>query len=67
MAMWHVAFTAPQVIAPLIGGIAAYYFNRALGSGFGYRVVMFMVIVYLLAGAAMVRPIRSGLPGRRLP
>jgi MFS family permease len=59
MGIWHVAFTVPQVLAPLIGGVLAYVFNLHFGQGFGYRVVLMAVIVYLAVGTAMIRPIRE--------
>jgi MFS family permease len=59
MGIWHVAFTVPQVVAPLIGGGLAYFFNLQLGQGFGYRVVMMAVIVYLAVGTWMIRGIRE--------
>jgi len=59
MGVWHVAFTVPQVIAPLVGGVLAYFFNQHVVQGFGYRVVLMAVIVYLAVGTAMIRPIRE--------
>ena len=59
MGVWNVAFTVPQVVAPLIGGGVAYFFNQHVGPGFGYRVVLFLVIVYLTVGTAMIRPIKE--------
>lgn len=67
MGVWHVSFTVPQVVAPLIGGPVAYLFNHKitalfghpLGSGFGYRVVLMLVIVYFAAGVALIRPVRE--------
>jgi len=59
MGVWHVAFTVPQVIAPLVGGTIAYFFNTYVGPGFGYRVVLFLVLGYLVAGAALIRPVRE--------
>ena len=59
MGIWHVAFTVPQVLAPLVGGVLAYVFNLHFGQGFGYRVVLMAVIVYLAVGTAMIRPIRE--------
>lgn len=64
MGVWHVAFTVPQVIAPFIGGMVAYYFNQHVGQGFGYRVVLFLVIVYLVIGTAMIRPIKERVVAR---
>ena len=59
MGIWHLAFTVPQVIAPLIGGGVAYFFNAQFGGGFGYRVVLFLVVVYLFLGTLLIRPIRE--------
>ncbi|GDX40434.1 MFS transporter [Armatimonadota bacterium] len=70
MGIWHAAFTIPQVLAPLIGGTVAYIFNQGFlksaatsyGPGFGYRVVLFLVIVYLGLGCLVLRPVRERLP-----
>ena len=69
MGIWHVAFTVPQVLAPFIGGTIAHLFNvympqryawlHDLGPGLGYRVTLLLVIVYLVIGTAMIRPIRE--------
>ena len=59
MGVWHVAFTVPQVVAPLIGGIVAYFFNQHVGHGFGYRAVLFLVLIYFGLGTAMIRPIKE--------
>jgi MFS family permease len=59
MGIWHVAFTVPQIVAPLIGGPVAYAFNHSVAPGFGYRVVLFLVVGYLLLGTALIRPIRE--------
>lgn len=69
MGIWHAAFTIPQVVAPIIGGAVAYLFNEGAlksavapyGSGFGYRVVLCLVIVYLGAGCLILRPVRERL------
>ncbi len=69
MGIWHAAFTIPQVIAPIVGGAVAYLFNEgalksavaSYGSGFGYRVVLCLVIVYLGAGCLILRPVRERL------
>lgn len=62
MGIWHVAFTVPQVIAPVIGGVVAYLFNQHFGHGFGYRAVLSLVIVYFAIGAAMITPIKERVP-----
>lgn len=68
MGVWHAAFTVPQVVAPLIGGTVAYFFNQGaaaplfrahFGPGSGYRVVLALVILYLAAGTLLIRPIRE--------
>lgn len=69
MGIWHAAFTVPQVIAPLIGGSVAYLFNEGalkasvsgFGSGFGYRIVLCLVLVYLAAGTLLLRPVQERL------
>lgn len=70
MGVWHVSFTVPQVIAPMIGGPVAYLFNNRIhsilghntGPGFGYRVALLMVILYFVAGVALIRPVRERIP-----
>jgi MFS family permease len=59
MGIWNVASTVPQVIAPLLGGLAAYQFNHRIYQGFGYRATLSMVIIYLIVGTIMIRPIRE--------
>lgn len=62
MGIWHVAFTAPQVAAPFLGGLVAYAVNVHWGAGVGYRVVLALVIGYLALGVLMIRPIREAAP-----
>jgi Na+/melibiose symporter-like transporter len=59
MGIWHGAFTVPQVVAPLIGGVVAYNVNQAFGQGAGYRATLAMVLLYLAIGALMIVPIRE--------
>ena len=59
MGVWHVAFTVPQVVAPLLGLAVAYVFNVRIGGGFGYRVAMGLALVYFVMGTIMIRPIRE--------
>ncbi len=59
MGVWHVAFTVPQVIAPLVGGIVATLFAHVGPPGFRYRVVMFLVLAYVAWGTALLRPLRE--------
>jgi len=66
MGVWHVAFTVPQVIAPLLGLALAYAFNIRIGGGFGYRVAMGLALVYFIMGTIMIRPIRERIiPGAK--
>ena len=64
MGIWHVAFTVPQVVAPLIGGMVAYFFNQRVEQGFGYRAVLFLVIIYFALGTIMIRPIKERVLGK---
>ena len=59
MGIWHGAFTVPQVVAPIVGGVVAHLVNGAFGGGAGYRAVLFLVLVYLVIGALMIRPIQE--------
>ncbi len=59
MGIWHVAFTVPQVVAPLVGGLVAYFFNQHFGHGLGYRAVLFSVMIYLFLGTLLLHPIKE--------
>ncbi len=67
MGIWHAAFTVPQVIAPLVGGSFAYLFNEGalkasvagFGPGFGYRIVLCLVLLYLAVGTFILRPVKE--------
>jgi MFS family permease len=65
MGVWHVAFTVPQVVAPLIGLAVAYVFNIRIGGGFGYRVAMGLALAYFIMGTIMIRPIRERVIGHK--
>lgn len=51
MAIFHIAFTAPQVVGLLLGGL--------IGQFFGYRAVFFTVPFYLLIGALLIAKVRE--------
>ena len=51
MAIFHIAFTVPQVLALTIGGF--------LGNSFGYRMVYWTVPIYLFIGALMIAKVRE--------
>ncbi len=59
MGIWHGAFTVPQVVAPVVGGVVAYHVNLALGKGAGYRATLALVLLYLAIGAVLIAPIRE--------
>lgn len=59
MGFWHFSCTVPQVIAPLIGGLAAYGGNKLVAPGFGYRIALLMVIGYFAVGAVLMRAVRE--------
>jgi MFS family permease len=66
MGIWHVAFTVPQVIAPIIGGTLAHALKvqNPGDPGIAYRVVLFLVVIYLAGGAILLRPIRERIFAR---
>lgn len=51
MAIFHIAFTAPQVLGLMMGGY--------IGTHFGYRAVFLSVPVYLIIGAALISKVRE--------
>lgn len=51
MAIFHIAFTAPQVLSLLLGGL--------IGEHFGYRAVFFTVPFYLVAGMLLISKVRE--------
>jgi len=53
MGIWGIAGTFPQVLAPGIGGMLLDIFNR-VGHNYGYPVVFFTVVVYLIVGTLML-------------
>jgi len=46
MAIWHLAFTVPQVIAPIVGPIAD-KINALYGGGLGWRLALGIILIYL--------------------
>jgi MFS family permease len=51
MAIFHIAFTVPQVLALTIGGL--------LGHAFGYRTVFWLTPVYLIIGVLLISKVRE--------
>ncbi len=62
MGIWNIAGTAPQVIAPGIGGLLLDRFNR-VGDHLGYPVLFLTVVAYLLIGTAMLLKVKEPRPG----
>jgi MFS family permease len=58
MGIFHVAYTLPQVMVPLIGGVMIGAVD-AVSPGNGYRVIFALSIVFFVAGTVLVSRIRS--------
>jgi MFS family permease len=65
MAIWNLGASAPQVAAPIIGGLLVDHVGAATGDlGAGYRVVFALIALFVACGAAalaFVREPRAGL------
>lgn len=59
MGIWHISFTVPQVVAPLVGGVVAYYIKMHCGPALAYRVVFMVALVYFAIGTTMIHSIRE--------
>jgi MFS family permease len=58
MGVFHIAYTLPQVIVPLIGGALITAMNAA-APGNGYRIVFGLSIVFFLLGTVFVYRVRT--------
>lgn len=58
MAVWHACLTLPQVVAPAFGVIAD-LLNKQFGRGIGWRAAMLSTVIYLIAGALLLRRVRE--------
>jgi MFS family permease len=58
MAIWHLAWTLPQVVAPAVGPLADKV-NHIYGHGLGWRVALGFILIYLVLGVLCIRPIRE--------
>lgn len=66
MALWNIGASAPQVLSPLIGGIAADRIAAAAHDpGTGYRVLFDLLAVYIALGAAALAFVREPRAGNR--
>ena len=59
MAIWHIAMTMPQVVAPLIAGPLGDHWNAQYGLGAGWRWIFALAPIYFLASAFLLRPVRE--------
>lgn len=68
MAIWNLGASAPQVAAPIIGGLLVDHIGEATGDlGAGYRVLFALIAFFVACGAAalaFVREPREGLAPR---
>ncbi|MFQ3611282.1 MAG: MFS transporter [Fimbriimonadales bacterium] len=58
MAIWHIAMTVPQVIAPAVGPIAD-LLNQQYGMGVGWRWIFIVIPVYLAVAMGLLRNVRE--------
>lgn len=58
-ALWQFAFTLPQVFGPAISGKLGDFVNVIFGSGLGWRVVLLLCVVEMLAGAIILLKVRE--------
>lgn len=67
MALWHISFTLPQVVAPALLAPILYYMNQAghsvggvaTGNNLGYRLIFGSAALWFILGTLMVRQIRK--------
>lgn len=59
MAIWHIAMTMPQVVAPLIAGPLGDWLNAQYGMGAGWRWIFLLAPIYFLASAWLLKPVQE--------
>ncbi len=59
MAIWHIAMTMPQVVAPLIAGPLGDWLNAQYGLGTGWRWIFLLAPIYFLASAWLLKPVQE--------
>lgn len=59
MGLWGISDTASQVVAPLLAGPLAFWLNKNLGAGVGYRALMMLALFYFAAGTLAIARIRE--------
>ncbi len=58
MAIWHIAMTVPQVIAPAVGPLAD-LLNQTYGMGVGWRWIFIIIPFYLAVAMWLLRNVRE--------
>jgi len=58
-ALWQFAFTLPQVFGPAVSGKLGDFANSAFGGGLGWRLVLLICVVEMLAGAVLLLKVRE--------
>ncbi len=53
-ALWQFAFTLPQVLGPALAGKLGDWANALWGHGFGWRAVLMLCVIEMLAGALLL-------------
>ena len=59
LGLWGISDTLSQVVAPLLAGPLAFWINKSMGAGVGYRALMLLALVYFAAGTFAIRFIRE--------
>jgi len=59
MALFHVSFTLPQVLAPALAGQLLYQLNATYGNNLGYRLVFASAAVWFMLSLVFVRQIKG--------
>lgn len=59
MGLWGFSDTVPQIVAPLMGGTLAAWSIASIGAANGYRVVMFLAIVWFVIGTVCLHFVKE--------
>jgi len=58
-ALWQFAFTLPQVFGPAVSGKLGDFVNIAFGQGLGWRAILLLCVVEMLAGTILLLKVRE--------
>ncbi|MCS7191407.1 MAG: MFS transporter [Armatimonadetes bacterium] len=58
-AIWQFAFTLPQVFGPAISGKLGDIVNIAFGKGLGWRIILLLCVIEMLAGALLLLKVKE--------